>query len=86
MKVAHFYSGGVIKKIGLGGRKNWGGGSYKKKNSTLGYQALADIMAGFEMCLMIQRPEPVRLCKQKPGASMKERNLIAVAANVCLLI
>ena len=58
----------------------------KKKNSTLGYQALADIMAGFEMCLMIQRPEPVRLCKQKPGASMKERNLIAVAANVCLLI
>ena len=44
MKVARFYSGAVIKKIGFG-RKEKNVGSYRKKKLNL---RLSDIMAGFD--------------------------------------
>ena len=45
MKVARFYSGAVIKKIGFG-RKEKNVGSYRKKKKL--NLRLSDIMAGFD--------------------------------------
>lgn len=59
MKVARFFSGAVIKKIGFWKEEEiW---EAIEKNCTSSCQPLADIVVGFEMCLMMQRPKLVRL-------------------------
>ena len=75
MKVARFYSEAVIKKIGFG-RKEKNLGSYREKKLNL---RLSDIMAGFEMCLMVQGQRQLG-CENRSRTSVTKRNLIAAAA------
>lgn len=62
MKAAEFYSGAGIKKIGFGRKENiWEARERKKKELNHRVSATGRHYGQFEMCLMIQRPEPVSL-------------------------